>query len=134
MPGGEPCLYIVLDTRVDSLRLPGKAAAQAAHAANDAVASLEQRTDPAVVEAFKAWKGQRTFGTTIVLENTNKVHLGVLFGIDHEDYACGTTTDDGFPVSDGLLRFTTPHMTAYWVFTTDRIHDRPAGVQNLRLL
>ena len=99
---------------------PGKAMAQAAHAANEAVAKMEwiisdsQATQ--MEEWLKEWKDNRAFGTTIVLAakysdfssvKLKSVDAGLLFS---------EVFDPTYPVKDGEVTHLIPIVTCAYVF------------------
>ena len=117
----EPILYILMRNDLASLN-PGKACAQAAHAANDAQTILDLGHDhsrPELQELFYEWKNSanRTFGTTIVLEAPWDEIKNT---IDHIQYiSAGYTNnihDPTYPIRDGQVTHLIPLNTCAWVF------------------
>ena len=116
-------LYILMRTDMDSLN-PGKAMAQACHAANLARAmaySNETRHD--ILEAFMEWECQtpQSFGTTIVLSVENEHELDRIVGhACNNAFMAGIVHDPTYPVSDGTVTHLIPVNTCAFVFVPDR--------------
>jgi len=118
----EPILYILMRNDLDSLN-PGKACAQAAHAANDVQSLLESENTaiyfPKAQNLFYEWKNSanRTFGTTIVLEAPWDE---IKETIDHiQNISAGYTNnihDPTYPIRDGQVTHLIPLNTCAWVF------------------
>ena len=114
-------LYILMRNDMESMT-PGKAAAQAAHAAN-AVKNhfITKIKDKVPVEEFSFWESQTTqgFGTTIVLGVTEKEmndtieSLGKLF-------VSGIVHDPTYPVKDGKIMHLIPVDTCAYIFAPNR--------------
>lgn len=109
----EPILYILMRNDLASLN-PGKACAQAAHAAND----LEEcYIRMGRYDRIKKWKENRTFGTTIVLEAPWDEIKNT---IDHiQNISAGYTNnihDPTYPIRDGQVTHLIPLNTCAWVF------------------
>ena len=62
----DPRLYCLMRTDMASM-VPGKAMAQAMHAQAVADETIKLYTSKDIKRAWKIWKGDRAFGTTIVL-------------------------------------------------------------------
>lgn len=111
-----PTLYILMRTDMASLN-PGKAMAQAAHAAN-----LFHATDARVLSdvCMENWWGDRGFGTTIVLGVTGEQLLDVVEGAVMADFAARIVTDPTYPIRDGVVTHVLPLDTCGYVFTPCR--------------
>lgn len=115
----EPILYIFMRDDLDSLN-PGKACAQAAHAANHAgvVLSARSKDDHGMAEFFNKWQWSTSqgFGTTIVfsapiavIEDVDQTasSMNLLHSIIH---------DPTYPLRDGAVTHLIPLNTCSWVF------------------
>ena len=114
-------LYILMRNDMESMS-PGKAAAQAAHAAN-AVKNhfMTKIKDKVAIEEFSFWEGQTSqgFGTTIVLgvtENEMKETIELL----SKWYTAGIVHDPTYPVKDGNVMHLIPVDTCAYLFAPDR--------------
>lgn len=111
---------------MDSLN-PGKAMAQAAHAANAAVDFLE-RHDPM---ALNEWRKEcKTFGTTIVLgvNSFDELHE-VIYDFPYS----GEVLDPTYPINDGQVTHLIPVTTCGWVFAKRDYWKSRVITQNLDL-
>lgn len=106
----DPTLYILMRTDLTSLN-PGKAMAQAAHAANqftrdmEAAMHGEEGVSIDMHNMYFAWKHEGTgFGTTIVLgvidASLYRIRDMIIRNKDSE-VMFGIVTDESYPVSDG---------------------------------
>lgn len=87
---------------------PGKAMAQAAHAANQFVACVINEKNPEIMEKYEKWVSEGFgFGTTIVLDVINEKNIYDIFGefVSMTDtsvyYDCGMVYDPSYPITDG---------------------------------
>ncbi len=153
-PMADPALYILVDTSHESLTRPGKCGAQTAHAASDFAGVMEADLerggggsfDGRVYSTYDQWRGDRRFGTTIILDameavvranegNRNRRSPAIPKKLWHEDARAtaermllphGLIVDDSFPIDDGLQRFYVRAETCFWVFVPDRTERIPA--------
>lgn len=123
----EPRLYILMRTDMDSMN-PGKAMAQAAHAANAFVkdASIREHNqdklaDP-VVDQARQWQEETSqgFGTTIVLDVGDEDYMkAIVATAKSEGLIAGVIHDPGYPVKDGSVTHEIPVDTCAYVFMGD---------------
>ena len=114
----EPILYILMRTDLDSLN-PGKAMAQACHAANQMVCSIESIGTETIKNRLKDWQSQAgTFGTTIVLDGGSEANIRNKIHQIHDECWCGLTIDPEYPIRDGKVVHLIPDfLTCAWVFS-----------------
>lgn len=109
-------LYILMRTDMDSMN-PGKACAQAAHAANQFVEFVSKSTGHH--KQCNEWREQTGlgFGTTIVLDAGNKqaLHWLLVDAIEAGLYN-GEVEDPTYPVQDGDVTHLLPIITCGYVF------------------
>jgi|TARA_R110000851_G_scaffold9877_3_gene36345 hypothetical protein len=113
-----PRLYIIMREDIPDMN-PGKGMAQAAHAQSDFNQSIENICGPhsskseTMWESIRAWKEDRSFGTTLVLSAT----LADMERIHVELTHSGLTTDPTYPWRNhyGKL-FLTEEITCMWAF------------------
>jgi len=121
-----PVLYIFMRTDLESLN-PGKAMAQAAHAANQMskhMLNVENRGKKKgggcmLIAYFHSWeKEAKGFGTTLVMDGKNLEYLpDVLSDVcDECDAAYGLVHDPTYPIVDGEVVWTLPVDTCLWLF------------------
>ena len=112
----EPILYILMRTDMASLT-PGKACAQAAHAANLFVERARLITGDYDFEMWKVWKGSQGFGTTIVLAVRDEQELRAI-SKKADEIACRTwlVLDPTYPLQDGNCKHEIPVVTCGYVF------------------
>ena len=123
-------LYIIMRNDTESLT-PGKACAQAAHAANDFMYVMSNsKMDSVINIAYNDWLEEAgTFGTTIVLGATgdqinelNSLHLDFVIGIDlNPAVMFNKIIDETYPISDGAITHKVPFMTCAWVFAPEKL-------------
>lgn len=119
-------LYILMRTDMASMN-PGKGMAQAAHAANDAIAQLEQRQSPLLDE----WRDEcGTFGTTIVV-GVNSYNQ--LIEVLDEFSWSGWILDPTYPIIDGSVVHLVPVVTCGWVFADEMYWKEKKATQELSL-
>lgn len=111
----EPRLYIVMRRDLWDMN-PGKAMAQAAHAQSNFNAHLFPMSIPDAYEfqaAVKAWREDRSFGTTLVLHEP----LSVMNQIHERMSHSGMTVDPTYPYRNhyGEL-FVSNEVTCMWAF------------------
>jgi len=124
----QPVLYILMRTDIISMN-PGKAMAQACHAANQCVNTINTKLKKHVLkDMLEIWEGEsgRGFGTTIVLaggtmqdikdilRNIDKNGLGLAQEIG--SVAIGTVLDDTYPLKDGDFLHLIPLETCGYIF------------------
>ena len=131
---GYPILYILMRTDMDSMN-PGKGMAQAAHAANQFVAT--QAAHPHTFDhmaACKEWAHYNGYGTTVVLSVDSESDLrNAVNGARDEGFDAGLTTDPTYPVRDGAVTHLIAIPTCGYVFVPNRDAARPHLVSKLRL-
>ena len=120
----KPALYILMRRDMDSMN-PGKAMAQAAHAANQFTYQVENISD--VEEWFgEAYTGEDKrepsgFGTTLVLEVWSEDALWRLTeSAKEEGFQAAVVLDNTYPVRDGKVTHLVPVHTCAYVFTPCR--------------
>jgi peptidyl-tRNA hydrolase len=109
----EYCLYILMRNDMASMN-PGKAAAQAAHAANQFVKAAQTRN----VHALREWEKQAgTFGTTITL-SADIAEIDEIFiqGRARAGVVVGKVVDPTYPVRDGKVTHLVSIVTCAYVF------------------
>lgn len=117
-------LYILMRTDMISMN-PGKGMAQAAHAANAAVKTIE---DSGYADFLDSWREEcESFGTTIVLGVPS---LDVLFDVvdsfnfafeKQETMFSGTVYDPTYPLKDGNFTHLIPVTTCGWVLCDEKV-------------
>jgi peptidyl-tRNA hydrolase len=119
----DPVLYILMRTDLDSLN-PGKAMAQACHAANQMVWTIENEGNSVSKESLKRWQSQAgTFGTTIVLDagSENSIRNKVDFiqrNVSIDNAISEITIDPEYPIRDGkVIHIIGDFLTCAWVFS-----------------
>lgn len=113
----DVCLYVLMRTELQSMN-PGKACAQAAHAANQCVFEARELAGNATAILLAKWEGQsgRGFGTTITLGVNEtmmreRVALAQLAGLHS-----GIVHDPSYPIRDGEVIHLLPLDTCAFVF------------------
>lgn len=128
----ERTLYILMRTDIQDMN-PGKAMAQAAHAQADFDAFAGTASDvvnSGLWQEVCAWREDRTFGRTIVLEASleqiNEVMSTVRYG--------GVTVDPTYPWRNyyGDV-FLTSEITCAWVFVCDVNSEDKESLSHLKL-
>jgi len=117
---------------------PGKAMAQAAHAANQFIHSFvpnEQWTGTNSVEAWlKKWQNQaQGFGTTIVLSASKSQIQQIIPLAISEGYLADFTFDTSYPIKDGNDTITVNAMTCAYVFVAPYTDDYETEIQLRKL-
>jgi len=130
-------LYILMRSDMNSMT-PGKACAQAAHAANHAAVNMSKMGAGVDGPGFVLWQAQtdQYFGTTIVLRVTSEQQLvdmvteAVFFG-----YSGDIILDPTYPVRDGDVTHLIPVHTCGWIFVGDRtdLGTNVLGIKKLPL-
>ena len=111
-------LFILMRNDLDSLN-PGKACAQAAHAANDFMMDMIILDGSTVYEPFKEWVGEGgTFGTTVVL-GVSEYQLYDILNLANKckGVFSNKILDSTYPIRDGKVVHHIPLVTCGWVFT-----------------
>lgn len=103
-------LYILMRSDMDSLT-PGKACAQAAHAANEAVAAAAAVGLGGMLDE---WEGDGEFGTTVVLEAPDEYWVDRLTEVHGADSVAGVVVDESYPLRDGSVTHRLPVKTCGW--------------------
>lgn len=130
----EPFIfYILMRNDLDSLN-PGKACAQAAHAASK-LSEYFKRSDVQpykdLIEAYEDWLGDRGFGTTIVLECDIHELNKVVENAERSYITCGMVFDPTYPVKDGKVFHYVPLFSCGFLFCTPTKIKQVAGHLNL---
>ena len=114
-----PVLYILMRNDLDSLN-PGKAMAQASHASNAFVHSVEPAYNVDEV-LFRTWEEStpQGFGTVLVLSVNEEqmetaVKVAESFGVDK--FPCGIVHDPTYPILDGEVCHYIPLNTCGYIF------------------
>lgn len=111
----EPRLYIVMREDLWDMN-PGKGMAQAAHAQSDFDAHLFPMSIPDAYEfqdAVKAWREDRSFGSTVVLHEPLNTMLQILSYMPHS----GIVRDPTYPYRNHYGKmFTRGELTCMWAF------------------
>jgi peptidyl-tRNA hydrolase len=115
---------------MDSMN-PGKAMAQASHAALAIAHDMERWDD----DAWEGWKSQseQGFGTTIVLAVESEYELHTAIAEAQTLFVAGVVIDETYPVRDGLVTHLIPVTTCGYVFTSGRDDDPVFSLRNLEL-
>ena len=140
------CLYILMRMDMDSMT-PGKAMAQAAHAANQFVDRFGSRVTP----GYEDWKmgggdggaramdmvegsGTYGFGTTIVLgvESLEQLRYYLRNAMKLE-HPVGMVLDPTYPVRDGRVTHLVPVHTCGFIFIKNRDDNGGALFEGLTL-
>jgi peptidyl-tRNA hydrolase len=120
--------YIIVRNDLASMT-PGRVAAQAAHAANQCIKTVDIREERAKVDPLKSlvlkWEIQSHdfFGTTIVLQGNIQNILDIAWMVQapdlpHPDFIIhsGILIDPEYHVQDGEVTHLLPLTTAMWLF------------------
>jgi peptidyl-tRNA hydrolase len=116
----DPVLYIIMRGDMDSLN-PGKAAAQACHAANAWMfRALYCIPQPQIKPIIEEWLGPYGFGTTIVLQPKNFDDQDIKKMINDAranlELTVGYVTDESYPIRDGACTHHIPVITCGYIF------------------
>lgn len=115
-------LYILMRNDMESLN-PGKAMAQAAHAANQFVQEMSNSKKEDDIDTLVDWESDgKGFGTTIVLEGNileiqDAIELAKSVGI-----VADMVMDETYPVEDGMVTHLLPVETCGYIFAMDDDH------------
>jgi len=120
----DPVLYILMRSDMASLN-PGKAMAQAAHAANQMVyEAFSGKANSKTISAVEKWQKQANgFGTTIVLDVGGEYDLQTLMvqfdmSSNNSDFFYNITVDPEYPLVDGEFIHQIPNVpTCGYVFS-----------------
>ena len=141
-----PTLYILMRTDMASMN-PGKAMAQAAHAAN----VFTYRYTSQGLEGFDQWIGDLNLegfpdedpdsaiqskgaGTTITLAVSSERALNEIVEAARDDgYPAALYRDITYPVRDGAVTHLLPVITCGYVFSPCRNNMRPSSIAGLAL-
>ncbi|QJA42960.1 hypothetical protein [Phaeobacter phage MD18] len=134
---GEPTLYILMRTDMASMN-PGKAMAQAAHAANAFIRDVER---PEAYSAFihaavEEWEGSthQGFGTTITLAVPSEREMDeIVRAATEENYPAAVVHDPTYPLRDGAVTHLLPINTCAYVFTPCRLSHPVSALAGLEL-
>ena len=138
-PDHEPILYIVMRDDLASLN-PGKACAQAAHAANRCVQNLldlasyeEKEHGKPYTQMLAEWEGDRGFGTCIVLSGPLwAIKKAFAIAADNLHVYGGIITDPTYPIQDGEFTHYIPVETCGYIF--GRLNETVQFVADFRLM
>ena len=109
-------LYILMRSDMESLN-PGKAMAQAAHAANLFAENIDRRSSE-----YKEWINEGNgFGTTIVLDAYNDDLLNSIINDYKEKAPTGIVLDNTYPILDGDVVHLLPVQTCGYIFIDQEI-------------
>lgn len=134
----ESYLYIIMRSDLASLN-PGKAMAQAAHAANQFIYEwylkrLDKKPIEPQLKQIRDWMGDRGFGTTITLDGgenwtdiDNIMNLSARHGL-----MSSYVTDPGYPVQDGAITHLITLVTCAYVFVPGLALDMFKTLQPLK--
>lgn len=111
----DPCLYILMRSDLASLN-PGKACAQATHAANQCVHNIRHADDINARSLLRNWEGPRGFGTCIVLHNTMDAIRTTIGETKNAGIIAGIIHDPSYPIRDGEVTHEIPLDTCAYVF------------------
>ena len=121
----HPVLYILMRNDLDSLN-PGKAMAQAAHAANKFVKDIKtiKNWQPAEDCFDRDWSIQDDgFGTTIVLGlPINQIECAIEKALD-AGLAAGSVIDTTYPIRDGQVTHYLELKTCGYIFIDSDSYD-----------
>lgn len=126
----HPTLYILMRTDMDSMN-PGKAMAQAAHAANAFIKESREYEF-----STEVWEGStdQGFGTTITLAVHSEEELNQAAhraGVD--GFYASVVRDPTYPVRDGKVTHLVPVDTCAYVYTSCRERHPVAALAGLKL-
>lgn len=113
----RPVLYILMRSDMESMN-PGKAMAQAAHAANAFMHEVHGREDD--VEGYMDWltSTDQGFGTTITVDIGGEYELtNMVAKAKNEGWMADTILDPTYPVLDGRVTHLIPVVTCGYIFT-----------------
>lgn len=121
MEDTRPIFYVLMRTDMESMN-PGKAAAQATHAADQRTKHMEDRRkvnpeDP-MVKLYDEWLSltDQGFGTCVVL-GVNEQEMRTAYEIAKlSGYPTDITHDPSYPLMDGNTLHLMPLDTCAWVF------------------
>lgn len=120
----KPVLYILMRTDLNSLN-PGKAMAQAAHAANAFVLQIESCQNfpnddefEYLIDLYNEWVEQTAqgFGTTVVLAVNTEQKLNQLILEAHNFAIADTVYDPTYPIRDGGVTHEVPLTVCGYIF------------------
>lgn len=130
----DPRLYIMMRNDLVDLN-PGKAMAQAAHAANQFIHSVNaigptRQHNPYINE----WENQASgFGTTIVLSASKSQIQQIIPLAVSEGYLADFTFDTSYPIKDGADTITVNALTCAYVFVAPYTDDYETEIQLRKL-
>ena len=110
-------MYVIIRNDLDSMT-PGRACAQATHAANHCVYSLINIDD---MRGLREWQNEtpQKFGTTIVLQADWLTILDVIDSINYmvgKHIKYGIVHDPEYHIQDGSVTHLIPLDTCAWIF------------------
>jgi len=114
---------------------PGKAMAQAAHAANQAVRDFNSYLATDLRSKYMhEWQNQaQGFGTTIVLSASKSQIQQIIPLAISEGYLANFTFDSSYPIKDGNDTITVNAMTCAYVFVAPYTDDYETEIQLRKL-
>lgn len=108
-------LYVLMRTDLASMN-PGKACAQATHAANQCVYAIRKGGDPWLRSLLAAWEEDRGFGTCIVLASNGRDMVKRVQRMNGLGIHAGIAHDPSYPLKDGGVLHLIPLDTCAYVF------------------
>jgi peptidyl-tRNA hydrolase len=126
----HPTLYILMRTDMESMN-PGKAMAQAAHAANAFIKNARDNGS-----ATDDWEDStdQGFGTTITLAVNSEVELRqAAHRASLDGFRADVVRDPTYPVRDGKVTHLVPVDTCAYVYTTCRESRPVTALAGLKL-
>lgn len=128
----EPTLYIIMRKDIPDMN-PGKGMAQAAHADAEFKEMAEKSNKEVDRSMYEAWKGDRAFGRTIVLEGTEEEYSHVVLEANNNHVPCGIVYDPTYPITNYYgYTYTVGMNTCAWVFVGDE-YEYPESMRDLKL-
>lgn len=133
----EPTLYILMRTDMDSMN-PGKAMAQAAHAANAFIrdAARPEAYSVFIHAAVEEWEEStdQGFGTTITLAVSSEREMDeIVNAAAEENLPAAVIHDPTYPLRDGAVTHLLPINTCAYVFTPCRLAHPFSALAGLEL-
>lgn len=139
-------LYIIMRDDMASLN-PGKACAQAAHAANKFIYQQIQTDAPKTEAAIAEWQqssgkylgdkilSHQGFGTTIVLSSHLDPLKQIIEQSQQQGLEAGLVFDESYPLLDGMTVHHIPLITCGYVFVPKHDeHKVPSALHLLKLM
>lgn len=133
----EPTLYILMRTDMASMN-PGKAMAQAAHAANAFIRDVQRPEAYSVFihAAVEEWEESthQGFGTTITLAVPSEREMDeIVHAAAEANLPAAAVHDPTYPLRDGAVTHLLPINTCAYVFTPCRLAHPVSALAGLEL-